>query len=260
MEGNEHEKVLERKPYGVVAAPGLEMLFRKSARTFINKPGGDPLAAELVGPTKAIAPVSSNWPGYDHPITFRQIEMADTSRLSKVMKRSAKAIRGYIHWGSTVNEWNFHQVNQFVADHVNDEWPRFHLLFFAGQEIVGFGSIAPMDNPRSAQVALWVAMGHQGKGIGKWIALVMEWYAFHIFGFDAFYYQFDASNSKSAALPQWLGYEYSHSFNQVVEADEETGLWHSFVKIKPEGTAPGFIDTGDYGNWGQIWNPFVAPK
>lgn len=258
MEGNENEEVLERKPFGLVAAPGLEMLFRKSARTFINKPGGNPLASELVGPTKAIQPVSRNWPGYDYPITFRQIEMADTSKLAKVMKRSAKAIRGYVQWGSKVNEWNFKQVQQFVADHVEDEWPRFHLLFLAGQEIVGFGSIAPMENTRTAQVSLWVAMGHQGKGIGKWIALVMEWYAWHLFGFEAFYYQFDATNTRSSALPISLGYQYSHSFTQEIEAEEESGLWHSYVKIKPEGIPPGFIDTGDYGNWGQILNPFSA--
>lgn len=256
MEGNKQEKTSANKSFGIVAAQGVEILFRKEAKPFINKPGGDPLASDLVGPTKAIQPAAENWPGYDYPITFRQIEMSDTSRLSKVMKRSAKAIRGYVQWGSTVNEWNFKQVQQFVADHVKDEWPRFHLLFFAGKEIVGFGSIAPMEDPRTAQVALWVAMGHQGKGIGKWIALVMEWYAFNIFGFDSFFYQFDSSNKKSHALPIWLGYEYSHSFEQAVEAEDESGVWHSYVKHKPEGTAPGFIDTGDYGNWGQILNPF----
>lgn len=254
------EETFENQHYGFVASQAIELLFRKDARPFINKPGGDPLASELVGPTKAIMPTIENWPGYDSPITFRQIEMADTAKLSKVMKRSSAAIRGYVHWGSTVNDWNFKQVQQFVVDHVHAEWPRFHLLFFAGREIVGFGSIAPVDNPREAQVALWVAFGHQGKGIGKWIALVMEWYAFNIFGFDAFYYQFDASNQKSHALPIWLGYEYSHSFETEIEAEEETGLWHSYVKCKPEGLAPGFIDTGDYGNWGKILNPFQPPR
>lgn len=245
---------------GIIAARGLDILFQKNAKPFIKAEGGDPEASKLVGPNASLTQVTQPWPGYDYPITFRQIEMSDTSMLFKVMKRSATAIKGYISWGSTVNEWNFKQVQQFVHDHVNDEWPRFHLLFFAGKEIVGFGSIAPMDNPRTAQVALWVAMGHQGKGIGKWIATVMEWYAFQIFGFDAFYYQFDASNSKSSALPQWLGYEYSHSFNQEIEAHEESGLWHSYVKLKPEGTAPGFIDTGEYGNWAQIFNPFSPVK
>lgn len=240
-----------------ISAHGLDILFQKDAKQFIKTEGGDPLASQLVGPNAPIKPITEPWPGYEYPITFRQIEMRDTNLLSKVMKRSSKAIRGYISWGSTVNEWNFKQVQQFVNDHVNDEWPRFHLLFFAGKEIVGFGSIAPMEDPRTAQVSLWVAMGHQGRGIGKWIASVMEWYAFHIFGFDAFYYQFDASNSKSAALPIWLGYEYSHSFEQEIEAEAESGLWHSYVKVKPEGISPGFIDTGDYGNWGKINLPFM---
>lgn len=258
MEGNKKEETLGTKSSGFVAAQGMELLFRKDAKPFINKPGGDPLASELVGPTKSIQPAADNWPGYNYPITFRQIEMSDTLQLSKVMKRSSRAIRGYVHWGSTINHWNFKQVQQFVVDHVNAEWPRFHLLFFAGKEIVGFGSIAPVQDPRAAQVALWVAMGHQGKGIGVWIATVMEWYSYHVFGFDAFYYQFDASNDRSHALPLKLGYEYSHSFYHQIEAEEETGLWHSYVKHKPAGLAPGFIDTGDYGNWGQILNPFSA--
>ena len=243
-----------------IAAQGLDILFRRDATPFINAEGGDPEAAKLVGPNAPITPISDPWPGYEYPISFRQIAMADTNLLHKVMKRSSKAIRGYVEWGSSVNEWNFKQVQQFVVDHVHAEFPRFHLLFFAGREIVGFGSIAPVENPRAAQVALWVAMGHQGKGIGKWIASVMEWYAFYVFGFDAFYYQFDASNHKSHALPIWLGYEYSHSFDSVIEAEEETGLWHSYVKQKPEGIEPGFIDTGSYGNWGQIKNLFVTPK
>lgn len=257
MEGTNEEEVIENRPLSPVAARGMDILFRKNAKPFIKDEGGDPSATGLVGPTAPIKPITQKWPGYDFPITFRQIEMSDTSRLSKVMKRSATAIRGYVHWGSTVNEWNFKQVQQFVHDHVNDEWPRFHLLFFAGKEIVGFGSIAPMDNPRAAQVALWVAMGHQGRGIGAWIASVMEWYSFHLLGHDLFYYQFDASNDRSHALPLKLGYQYSHSFNQDIDAEDETGLWHSYVKIKPAGTPPGFIDTGDYGNWGQILNPFV---
>jgi len=245
---------------GFVAAKGLDLLFRRGAKPFIKAEGGDPSAAELVGPSKEVKPVTQPWPGYEHPITFRQIEMSDATQLSKVMKQSSKVIRGYVHWGSTIETWDFKDVQKFVADHVHAEWPRFHLLFFAGKDIVGFGSIAPMEDPRTAQVALWVAKGHQGKGIGKWIALVMEWYAFQVFGFDAFYYQFDASNERSAALPLALGYQYSHSFLMQKEAEDESGLWRSFRKKKPAGTAPGFIDTGDYGNWGEIFNPFQSPR
>jgi RimJ/RimL family protein N-acetyltransferase len=242
----------------MIAARGMDILFRKDAKPIIKAEGGDPAAAGLVGPNQHIKPVTQPWPGYDFPITFRQIEMADTNRLAKVMKDSAEAIRGFVSWGSTVETWEFKQVQAFVNSHVNADWPRFHLLFFAGDEIVGFGSIAPMGDNRTAQVALWVANGHQGKGIGKWITLVMEWYAFQVFGFDAFYYQFDSANGRSGLLPERLEYQYSHSFYQDVDAEQESGLWHSFVKYKPNGTPLGFIDTGDYGNWGKILNPFMA--
>lgn len=240
----------------LISSRALDIQFQRRARPFVKDSGGDPQATKLVGPNSHIQPVSTPWPGYDFPITFRQLEMADTDRLFEVMKRSSKAIRGYVSWGSSVNEWSYLQVQRFMSDHVNAKWPRFHLLFFAGNEIVGFGSIAPTEDLRAAQVALWVAKGHQGKGIGKWITVVMEWYAFNIFGFDAFYYVFDVSNTRSAAVPASLGYAYSHSFTSSVEAESESGLWDSYVKFKPEGILPGYLDTGIYGNWGQIPNPF----
>jgi hypothetical protein len=79
------------------------------------------------------------------------------------MKRSAKSLNGYIGWAKYAPEWNFKAVAAFVKDHVESPLPRWHLIFTIGKQVVGFGSLAPMENGRDVQVALWVGLGHEGK-------------------------------------------------------------------------------------------------
>lgn len=189
------------------------------------------------------------YPGYEYPLACRQLRSTDAQHLFRVMKRSAKHLKGYIGWAKYAPSWDYKTVQQFVNDHDNDEFPRFHMIFTIGREVVGFGSLAPVDDPRSVQIALWTAVGHERRGIGKWIVTVLEWYAFHVYGFDKVYYQYDATNRKSGRLPQSMGYRYDHSFEDEIHAMKESGLWLSWVKNRPEGLPPGFIDTGHFGLW-----------
>jgi hypothetical protein len=102
--------------------------------------------------------VIANWPGYDYPLACRVIKSTEAPLLYPVMKKSAKHLRGYIDWAKYSPSWDIEDVQKFVKDHVESEWPRFHLIFTIGYEIVGFGSIAPVDRDRSCQVALWVGL------------------------------------------------------------------------------------------------------
>ena len=165
------------------------------------------------------------FPGYEYPLACRELRSTDAQHLFRVMKRSAKHLKGYIGWAKYAPSWDYKTVQQFVNDHVNDVFPRFHLIFTIGKVVVGFGSLAPMSDPRSVQVALWTALGHERRGIGKWIVTVLEWYAFHVYGFDKVYYQHDATNRKSGKLPPALGYRFDHSFD-----DEVHGL-HVHVRV-----------------------------
>jgi len=200
--------------------------------------------------------VIANWPGYDYPLACRVIKSTDAPLLYPVMKKSAKHLRGYIDWAKYSPSWDIEDVQKFVKDHVESEWPRFHLIFTIGYEVVGFGSIAPVDRDRSCQVALWVGVDHTKRGIGAWIVQVLEWYAFHVFGYDHVYYQYDSSNRKSGSLPRQLGYTYSHDFNDEVHAKNETGYWFSFKKARPGDLPPGAIDTGRLDNWESITFPW----
>jgi len=199
-----------------------------------------------------------NWPGYEYPLACRMIKSTDAPLLYPVMKKSAKHLRGYVNWAKYSPSWDIDDVQKFVQDHVNSEWPRFHLIFSIGYEVVAFGSLAPVDRERSVQVALWTAADHTQKGIGSWVVQVLEWYAYYIFGFDAVYYQVDYSNRKSASLPKKLGYKFSHTFEDEVHAKDETGFWFSFKKEKPNDVPPGFIDTGTLNNWDGMTLPWIS--
>jgi RimJ/RimL family protein N-acetyltransferase len=200
----------------------------------------------------------ANWNGYNYPLACRLIKEGDAQYLYPVMKRSAKSLNGYIGWAKYAPEWNYKAVATFVKDHLDDQLPRWHLVFTIGKQVVGFGSLAPMDHKRDVQVSLWVALGHEGRGIGKWIATVLEWYAFYVFGYDFLFYQHDSSNRKSGALPPKLGYSFSHSFDMEKTALKESGFWYSWVKQRPEGLPPGIIDTGNWDKWSDIPMPWVS--
>jgi RimJ/RimL family protein N-acetyltransferase len=195
-------------------------------------------------------PQTWNWGSYDYPLACRSLREGDAQHLFPVMKRSAKVLKGYIEWAKYAPSWDFKTVASFVKDHLNDEFPRFHLLFTVGKQVVGFGSLAPVNgNIKDVQVALWVGLGHQGRGIGQWIVTVLEFYAFNVFGCDHVYYQHDSSNRNSGKLPQKMGYRWSHSFDEEIHAYQETGLWYSWVKDRPATTAAGLLDLGHSENW-----------
>jgi RimJ/RimL family protein N-acetyltransferase len=188
---------------------------------------------------------SFNHPGFDYPLTYRRIRPSDTLALSHVIRKSHKHLRGYIGWAQYAGKWDFKQIQTFVNQHVNDEFPREHFLFDIGEHIVGMGSLAPMPHLLDIQIALWVAEGFHGHGIGSRIASTLEMYAFEVAGYSHLYYQHDASNEASKRLPQKLGYTFSHTFDERINAKEETGFWFSWVKDRPDDLPPGILQGAD---------------
>jgi RimJ/RimL family protein N-acetyltransferase len=201
-------------------------------------------------------PELPNWAGYDYPLACRMLKQTDAFYLYPVMKKSAINLSGFIGWANYATGWNYKQVTQFVRDHVKSEFPRFHLIFTIGYQVVGFGSLAPMSNGRDIQVSLWVAKDHQGQGIGNWITHILEWYAFYVFGYDNVYYQYDSQNRLSGRIPQRRGYKFSHTFDDEKEGVLASGYWFSFKLKKPDGIPPGFIDTGILSNWDGVTFPW----
>ena len=189
---------------------------------------------------------------FDYPLQHRRIKLSDTLALSKVIRKSAKHLEGYIGWAQYAGQWDFRRIQQFVSDHVHSEFPREHFIFLLGREIVGMGSLAPMPHILDIQISLWVAEGFHGHGIGSRIAATLEWYAFEVYGYEHLYYQHDASNEVSKRLPQKLGFTYSHTFDEVITAGDETGYWFSWVKERPVDLPPGLFQGADMDQFMQV--------
>ena len=200
----------------------------------------------------------SNWPGYNYPLVFRALKSTDAFYLYPVIKASANNLKGFVYWAKYVPSWDIHAVKKFVDDHVNDELPRFHLIFSIGYEVVGMGSLAPVGHERDIQISLWTGTGHERRGIGTWIVTVLEWYAFHVFGYDFCYYQHDSSNRKSGKLAKRLGYRFVSTFDEEKSGTLDSGFWYSHVKPRPPGLPPGAIDTGTLKNWETITFPWKS--
>lgn len=62
----------------------------------------------------------------------------------------------------------------------------------------------------------------------------------------------------SGKLPQKLGFEFSDSFEEEKTAMNESGLWYSWVKPRPEGLPPGVIETGNWGKWPETRFPWTS--
>ncbi len=191
----------------------------------------------------------ANFPGYRHPLTFRPLKVTDTAILAPVMKKSAPHIKGYIHWGTYASKWNFSDVQSFVSARVQDDFPRFHFLFLIGNQPVALGSLAPMESRMDAQVALVIFHPHQGKGIGPSVVKTLEWYAFNVWGFENLWYQYDATNKNSQKLAKKMGFEFIKTFEDVVTAEQESGLWFSHKKPRPEGLPKGILQGGEMDFW-----------
>lgn len=182
-----------------------------------------------------------NYPGFSHPLLMRRIQPRDAIEFQRIIKDSRKHLEGYIGWAEHSAKWDFRNINQFVMDHVNAELPREHFVFTIGSQIVALGSLAPMPDPMTIQVALFVRNGFTGKGIAKSVTLSLENYAFEVVGYHSVYYNFDFSNSASAAIPKALGYKYVDVLEFPKTSKSETGIWMSYKKDRDINLPPGIL-------------------
>jgi RimJ/RimL family protein N-acetyltransferase len=183
----------------------------------------------------------NNFPGFDHPLEFCPMRPKHKPAMIKAVWSSHQQLRGYIGWAKYARSWDAKTISKFVDDHINTPPPSQHFVFLIGKEIVGVGSLVNAYTAHDSQIALWVAKGYQGKGIGKAIVQTLEDVAFNVWGFYTLYYEHDAYNQSSKKLPQKCGFRYSHSFDQKKEAERDSGLWFSWVKDRPEGLPDGIL-------------------
>jgi RimJ/RimL family protein N-acetyltransferase len=172
---------------------------------------------------------------------MRRIQPRDAVEFQRIVRDSREHLEGYIGWAEHSAKWDFQNINQFVMDHVNAELPREHFVFTLGSQIVALGSLAPMPDPMTIQLALFVRKGFTGKGIAKSVTLSLENYAFEVIGYEQVFYNCDFSNVASSKVPKSLGYEYVDLFEVPKSAKQETGIWMSFKKDRDLNLPPGIL-------------------
>jgi RimJ/RimL family protein N-acetyltransferase len=182
-----------------------------------------------------------NYPGFEHPLLMRRIRPSDAIEFQRIIRDSRKHLEGYLEWAGQAANWNFKNINQFVMDHVNAIWPREHFVFTIGHQIVALGSLAPMDNPFTIQVALFVRSGFTGKGIAKSVVKSLENYAFEVVGYSSVFYNHDVTNRTSGAIPQAMDYHYVGFFDGPNQAKKESGVWLSYKKNRDPELPPGLL-------------------
>ncbi len=185
--------------------------------------------------------ITPNYPGFNHPLYMRRIQPRDSVEFQRIIRDSRDHLEGYIGWAEHSAKWDFQNINQFVMDHVNAELPREHFVFTLGSQIVALGSLAPMPDPMTIQLALFVRKGFTGKGIAKSVTKSLENYAFEVVGYEQVFYNCDYSNVASYSVAKTLGYEYVDLFEVPKSAKDETGIWMSFKKDRDLNLPPGIL-------------------
>lgn len=182
-----------------------------------------------------------NYPGFDNPLLMRRMQPRDAVEFQRIIRDSRKHLEGYIGWAEQSANWNFKNINQFVMDHINAELPREHFVFTIGTQIVALGSLAPMPDPMTIQVALFVRNGFTGKGIAKSVTKSLENYAFEVIGYESVYYNCDYSNVASSSIPRALDYTYVDLLEVPKTAKNESGIWMCYKKDRCSDLPPGIL-------------------
>ena len=184
---------------------------------------------------------SNNFPGFNHPLTFAPMGNHHREAVIKALWTSHKDLRGFIGWAQYMRSWSTNDFHRFIDHHINARLPDQHFVFMIGKEIVGVGSLVGAYTPQDHQIALWVTSGYQGKGIGQSIVHTLEDVAFNVWGYHTLYYEHDAKNESSKKLPQKCGFKFSHTRNLMIDAEQESGLWFSWKKERPDGLPDAII-------------------
>jgi RimJ/RimL family protein N-acetyltransferase len=193
-----------------------------------------------------------NHPGYSYPMEFRPLKITDARILAPVLKANAASIRTYLSAYQHADRWYLKDSQKFVSSCVNDDYPRFHYLFLIGKEPVGLASLYEYgDGINEVQVVLAVFGHHQGRGIGKTMAVTLKHLAFDVWGFNRLWWLVDATNRPSIALANHIGCEFDRSWvSEAKHAENESGLWFAMTVDRDPSLPPGILQGAPI----QYWN------
>jgi RimJ/RimL family protein N-acetyltransferase len=192
-----------------------------------------------------------NFPGYSARLEFRPLRKTDAVLLAPVFRSSAKSIRTYLSTYQHADRWWLKDTQAFVSACVNDDFPSMHYLFLIGNQVVGLASFHTFGNSlKEVQVVLAVFGDHQGKGIGKSVAVTMKKLAFEVWGFNKLWWIVDATNRPSIRLAKAIGCHFDSTFEEATKHGESgSGLWSRFVVERDPDSAPAILQGAPIDYW-----------
>jgi RimJ/RimL family protein N-acetyltransferase len=94
---------------------------------------------------------------------------------------------------------------------------------FAGDELVGDGSLLPVADSGAWQIGYWVRTDRTGRGYATAAARALTAAAFDHLGLESLQLRMDQANAASAAVPRKLGYVLTAEEDRPVLAPGQTG-------------------------------------
>ena len=186
---------------------------------------------------------SGAFPGYSNGLEFHHLSSRDSLKLSAAMHRSRAHFEKFLPVFDESQKLTLSAMREWISDRLDEHFPTQHFVFSIGRELVGFGSTLPISNDlREIQLRYMVFEGHTGKGVATAMAKTMEFYGFHVWGFDRIYIEMDSANRASLAVAQRLGYELHGTKELSKIGTDGSGLWFSFVKVRPREAQAGTLD------------------
>jgi len=165
-----------------------------------------------------------------HILETKRLRPEHALALQKALKKGTDHIAGYFSWAVNAHTWSTKQTLFWIQAQLKDGLPNENFVLFLGKDLVGMGSLKSYGNPRSVQMAYWTSKAYLRQGIGETIARSLEGMAFIHRPYQFLYINHDSSNRASGSIPQNLGYGFVESFDAVISAKNETGLWYSWRK------------------------------
>lgn len=196
-------------------------------------------------------PETPNYPGYSHRLEFHPLKRDDAFLLAPTFRSSAKSIRSYLSGFQYADRWSLKDCRAFVDSCLRDDFPTMHYVFTIGNNPVAFASLYPIgDRLDEVQIVLAVFGKHQGKGIGKSVAVTLKNIAFQVWGFRSLWWIVDATNRSSMKVADSIGCLWESSFEEPTKSGESgSGLWHRYVIDRDPNLAPGILQGASVDYW-----------
>jgi RimJ/RimL family protein N-acetyltransferase len=196
-----------------------------------------------------------NWPGYDGRLEIRELKHSDSPLLAPILRSDRSNLSTFLGKFYGHKNWNIKSATGFVSGLLKQSWPAMHWLAHINELPVGLVSTASVDNLKECQIVICVFAEHQGRGIATAMAKTVLKITEEVMGFEATWWYVDAANIASIKVAQKLGFQRLDSYDSQNSTRQASGIYHRFVRERPNGLAPGILQGAAMEYWWAAKDP-----